>query len=29
MVLEWGAQHQRELIEMWNTPNFRKLPPLR
>ena len=29
IVLEWGAQHQKILLEMWNTQDFRKLPPLR
>jgi hypothetical protein len=29
MVLEWSAQHQQALLEMWNTQDFHKLPPLR
>jgi hypothetical protein len=29
MVLEWGAAYQSELMEMWNSQEFRKLPPLR
>ena len=29
MVLEWGTHHQQELLEIWNTQDFRKLPPLR
>lgn len=29
MVLEWAAMHQKELIEMWETQKFRKLPPLK
>ncbi|NJO15392.1 MAG: DUF4160 domain-containing protein [Thioploca sp.] len=28
MVLEWGSAHQTALLDMWNTQNFRKLPPL-
>ncbi len=28
MALEWTAAHQQELLEMWNTQQFKKLPPL-
>lgn len=28
MALEWTAQHQDELMEMWQTQQFKKLPPL-
>lgn len=28
MVQEWAAQHKAELLDMWNTQNFRTLPPL-
>ncbi len=29
MVLEWGAMYQSELMGIWNSQEFRKLPPLR
>ena len=29
LVQEWAAIHQTELLDMWNTQNIRKLPPLR
>ena len=29
MVIEWATMYQKELIEMWNNQEFRKLPPLR
>ena len=29
LVQEWAAIHQAELLDMWNTQNIRKLPPLR
>lgn len=29
MVLEWASRYQQELLEMWNTQMFRKLPPLK
>ncbi|NJO16829.1 MAG: DUF4160 domain-containing protein [Thioploca sp.] len=29
MVLEWASRYQQELLEMWNTQEFRKLPPLK
>ncbi len=28
LVREWIGQNQQELLEMWNTQNLRKLPPL-
>ncbi len=28
MVREWTEQHRDELLEMWKTQEFRKLPPL-
>ena len=28
MALEWTTAHQQELLEMWNTQQFKKLPPL-
>lgn len=28
LVKEWLVQHQKELLEMWNSQNLRKLPPL-
>lgn len=28
LVIEWMHQHQSELLEMWNSQNYRKLPPL-
>ena len=28
LVQEWAASHQSELLEMWETQNFRTLPPL-
>lgn len=28
MALEWTTVHQQELLEMWNTQQFKKLPPL-
>ncbi len=28
MATEWVSQHQAELLEMWETQTFRKLPPL-
>lgn len=28
MVKEWMALNQRELLEMWDSQNLRKLPPL-
>lgn len=28
LVREWMVKHQSELIEMWESQNLRKLPPL-
>ncbi len=28
MVQEWAKKYQGDLLEMWDTQNFRKLPPL-
>lgn len=28
MAREWGKLHQEELLDIWNTQNFRTLPPL-
>lgn len=28
LVKEWMIQHQKELLEMWDTQNLKKLPPL-
>ena len=28
LVREWMEQNQQELLEMWDTQNLRKLPPL-
>ncbi|MCH5281272.1 MAG: DUF4160 domain-containing protein [Lachnospiraceae bacterium] len=28
LVLEWLNQNQMELLEMWDTQNIKKLPPL-
>jgi len=28
MALEWTEIHKKELLEMWNTQQFRQLPPL-
>ncbi len=28
LVKEWAAQHQHELQQIWDTQEFRKLPPL-
>lgn len=28
MALEWTTAHQQELLEMWNTQQFKKIPPL-
>lgn len=28
MVQEWMAQNQKELLEMWDNQNLKKLPPL-
>ena len=29
LVLEWASMYQNELMEMWNSQDFRKLPPLK
>ena len=29
LVLEWAKTNQSELLEMWNSQEFRKLPPLK
>ncbi|MBG1271396.1 DUF4160 domain-containing protein [Nostoc sp. WHI] len=29
LVLEWANLYQQELLQMWNTQEFRKLPPLK
>ena len=28
MALEWARLYQADLLDIWNTQNFRKLPPL-
>lgn len=28
LVQEWTGQHQQELMHMWNTQQFKALPPL-
>ena len=28
LVLEWAAQHQQELLRMWDAQSIYKLPPL-
>lgn len=28
LVIEWINQNQKELLEMWDSQNLRKLPPL-
>ena len=28
MVREWAGQYQKDLLDIWNTQHFRKLPPL-
>ena len=28
MVVEWAIRYQTELLEMWQTQQFNKLPPL-
>lgn len=28
LVLEWAKMYQRDLIEIWESQNFKKLPPL-
>ena len=29
MIKEWAGEHQNELIKIWNTQEFVKLPPLK
>jgi hypothetical protein len=29
MVIEWATIYQSELLKMWNTQEFNKLPPLK
>jgi hypothetical protein len=29
LVLEWATLYQQDLVQMWNTQEFRKLPPLK
>ena len=29
LVREWAELHQKEVLEMWNNQNIRKLPPLK
>lgn len=29
LVLEWAMLYQQDLLQMWNTQEFRKLPPLK
>lgn len=28
LVLEWAKNYQKDLIEIWNSQEFKKLPPL-
>lgn len=28
LVIEWMTTHQNELVEIWETQNFKHLPPL-
>ncbi|WP_026102063.1 DUF4160 domain-containing protein [Geminocystis herdmanii] len=28
LVLEWAKMYQKDLIEIWNSQDFKKLPPL-
>ena len=28
LVIEWASLHQKELLAMWDSQEFRKLPPL-
>ena len=28
LVIEWAVLYQEDLLQMWNTQDFRKLPPL-
>ena len=29
LVLEWATLYQQDLLQMWNTQEFHKLPPLK
>ncbi len=29
MVIEWATLYQQELLHIWNTQEFNKLPPLK
>jgi hypothetical protein len=29
LVIEWAALYQKELLDMWNSQEFTKLPPLK
>lgn len=29
LVLEWALLYQQDLLQMWDTQEFRKLPPLK
>lgn len=29
LIIEWAKLYQKELLNIWNTQDFRKLPPLR
>ena len=29
MVTDWAAIHQKELMQIWNSQEFQKLPPLK
>ncbi|MCD8220912.1 MAG: DUF4160 domain-containing protein [Clostridiales bacterium] len=29
LVREWAEQHKDELLNIWNTQEFKKLPPLK
>lgn len=29
LVREWAEQHKNELLNIWNTQEFKKLPPLK
>lgn len=29
LIMQWGILHQDELMEIWNTQNFKKIDPLK
>jgi hypothetical protein len=29
LIIEWATLYQNELLNIWNTQDFRKLPPLK